>query len=130
MFKGLPERYFGMKHKPLFAAAIAADLSLPLMICLLWRSGAPLVWPLFIISHLFLGWLNERIGKTRRERLALGIAHMASTLCAHLLFQWLWNTYVYHGSPDGETIGVGQLGMIVGLIITLYLLIRSLSRER
>ena len=118
-----------MKHKLLFVAAIAADLSLPLAICLLWRRGAPLVWPLFIVCHFFLGWLNERVGETRHTRTALGISHIASTLGAHLLFQWLWNTYVYHGSPDGETTGAGMLAILVGLFITTFLLIRSLNSD-
>ena len=118
---------FWLKHKLLFTVTILADLLLPLMICLLWRRGALLVMPLFIMSHLFLGRLNECIGKTHHECWVLGIAHIVSTLCAHLLFQWLWSTYVYHGNPDDETIGAEMLAIIVGLSITIYLLIRSLS---
>ena len=116
-----------MKHRLLFTAALAADLSLPVVAWLFWKHGALLVMPLFIVCHILLDRLNRHVGKTCRERMALGIVYIISTICAHGLFQWLWNTRVYHGEPDTETIAGGQALILIGLAITGYQLNRSLK---
>lgn len=118
-----------MKHIFLFCVAFAAHVVLPALVWLLWRKGALLVMPLFILCHYLLNRLNLYCGRTRREIKALSIAHIVFTVGAHLLFQWLWSTYVYGGRPDAETIAAGQLVLLIGVGITSFLLMHNLNKD-
>ena len=113
------------RQRTLFAAALAANLALPAL-CLLWRHGVLLFWPLMIVFHILLGKLNIKAGPKRRGRILLCAAHMAATAGAHLLFAWLWNTYAYGGHPDNETVALWVFNLAAGLSITLYQLIRGI----
>lgn len=117
-----------MKNRLLFCAALAAHIVLPAVVWLLWRKGALLVMPLFILCHILLNILNLHCGRTRFAIKVLSITHIVFTIGAHLLFQWLWDTYVYGGRPDAETIGAGQLLILIGIGITSFQLMHNLDK--
>ena len=115
----------GGKQRVLFFAALAANLALPAL-CLFWRQGVLLFWPLMIVCHILLDRLNRKAGRRRWERIVLCAAHAAATVCAHLVFYRLWDTRVYGGHPDNETVAAWQLGLATGLAVTLYQLCRGI----
>ena len=79
-----------------------------------------LVWPLSIAGHVLLNKLIRQVGKTRLELTLLGIAHLAVTIASHLLLWHLWDTRVYGGHSDYETLAAGQAGINIGAAIVLY----------
>lgn len=87
----------------------------PLLISvLLWRGGAPLTWPAYVLVQGGLISLNSH-SVTRRSAFVSLSANLAlSTLLAHALDTYLYFTQV---SSDGLTKSIGLLGMIAGGII-------------
>ena len=118
-----------MKHRLAMIAVSASLLSLPLAAFLLWRQGIPIVWPVFFIVHLLLNKLIRMVGQTRRELAFLGAAHLVVTVAAHLLFDRMWNVFVYGGHPDNETIGAYLLGILAGIAIVSYQLYVNLREK-
>ncbi len=112
------------KHNLSLIAAVLANLSLPIW-CIFYRAGYPLFLLLMLISHFVLYRLNRHVGRKKWEAILLGAAQIAATICAHLLFIWLWDQYIYLGQTDYETVFVSQSLTIFGALIALYLLWRN-----
>ena len=86
--------------------------------CLLFRGGAPLLWPLFIIMQILLVSLNYSTAKGILGVLFLNANLTVSTIIANWLFTHLYYTLI---SSDSETLIVGYVGGEIGTIFVLVL---------
>ena len=111
-----------MKARFLFSLALTANLAL-LLVCLFWRGGAPIVFPLMALLHILLFLLNNIAGKRWWQVLVLGLTHIAATFCVHQQAGWL---YLHFISDDVEGRMIFRLACSVGLVWTGILLIVSL----
>ena len=114
------------KHKLSLMADVLANLSLPIW-CIFYRAGYPLFLLLMLISLFVLYKLNRQVGRKKWEAILLGASQIAATVCAHLLFGWLWDQYIYLGQTDYETVFVSQSLTIIGALIAFLLLWRNLQ---
>lgn len=86
--------------------------------CLLFRGGAPLLWPLFIIMQILLVSLNYSTANGKLGVLFLNANLLVSTIAANWLFVYLYYTLI---SSDSETVIVGYVGGEIGAIFVLVL---------
>ena len=111
-----------MKNQISFYLAITANLAL-LLVCLCWRGGGPIVFPMLAMLHIVLFLLNNIAGKRWGQVLVLGLTHIAATFLVHQQTGWLYLRYV---SNDAEGQLVFMYGCLVGVVWTSILLIVSL----
>lgn len=111
-----------MKSKIVFLLALAANVA-PLSLCLFYRRGALLLYPLFAVIHILLFLLNRTAAKTKFQVILLGLIHIAVTICTHQQEGWLYLHYVCD-DVVGRTIIA--LGTWVGAIWTTILLVVSI----
>lgn len=107
-----------MRNKIVFPLALAANVA-PLCMCLLYRRGAMLLYPVFAVIHILLFLLNCRVAKTKFQVIVLGLIHIVVTICAHQQIGWL---YLHNVVDDVEGRAILILGTWVGAIWTTVLL--------
>lgn len=112
-----------MKSKVVFLLALAANVA-PLSLCLFYRRGALLLYPVFAVIHILLYLMNRRAAKSKFQVILLGLIHIAVTICTHQQVGWL---YLHHVFDDVEGRGIFMLGTWVGAIWTTILLGASIS---
>ncbi|MBQ6558989.1 MAG: hypothetical protein IJL81_06430 [Clostridia bacterium] len=89
-----------------------------LLSVLLFRFGAPLLWPVFIISQVVLIIINFVLSRKKSELIIYSINLLLSTVIANALLTYL---YYHIVSDDAETIMVGELGLFVGAVFVFVL---------
>lgn len=112
-----------MKSKFLFLLSLAANVA-PLSLCLLYRGGGSLLYPVFAVIHILLFLLNRTTAKTKFQVILLGLIHIAVTICTHQQVGWLYLHYVF---DDVEGRGIVMLGTWVDAVWTTILLAASIS---
>ena len=110
-----------MKKKYVFATL--ANYIPVLCGCLLFRGGASLLWPLFIILQILLTGLNYGVADRKLAVLFFSANLFVSTIIANLLATHLYYTLI---SSDDETLIVGYAGGWIGAIFVLVLSLISL----
>lgn len=113
-----------MQKKYVFAAL--ANFIPVLCGCLLFRGGAPLLWPLFIILQIILTCINYGVSDRKSDVLFLSSQLLISTIIANLLLTHLYYALI---SSDDETLIVGYAGGRVGVIFVLVLSLISLGMK-
>ncbi len=114
---------YGVKGKWLFPAALAANLSMA-AVCLLWRHGAPTVWPVLVALHIVLFVVNVWAGEKWWRVISLWVVHIVITICVHKQTYWMYSTYIASGADSGV---VEWLGLNVGFGWTVFLFIVALG---
>lgn len=89
-----------------------------LLACLCFQAGAFVIWFLFIASQIMLVIFNSLFTDKISVLTFLSANLIVSTIIANLLSFYL---YYWIISPSSETLLVGKLGMIVGVIFVLII---------
>ena len=113
-----------MQKKYVFAAL--ANFIPVLCGCLLFRGGAPLLWPFFIISQIILTCINYGVADGKSDVLFLSAQLLISTIIANWLYTHLYYTLI---SSDDETLIVGYVGGWIGVIFVVVLSLISLGMK-
>lgn len=94
------------------------NYALVLCACLFYKDGAPLVWSIYITVQILLTVLNYIFSSKKSELIFYSVNLVISTILANAL-----STYLYYCniSSDLETLAVGELGLIVGVIFVVIM---------
>ena len=94
--------------------------------CILFRNPN-LAWLLFIISQILLICLNHKAADDKFSLAFLNINLLISTIIANALLTHLYSSNI---SSDSETLAVGNLALVIGVIFVLILSVISISLKK
>lgn len=99
------------------------NYALVLCACLFYKGGALLEWSIYITVQILLTVFNHILSSKKTELIFYSANLVISTILANALATYL---YYRNISSDSETLLVGELGLIVGVIFVVILSLVSM----